>query len=88
MTYNAARRLLALVLFDKLKRTGKCDLTDVFLYFLGAHTYTVIGNGYRLKCLINSYGDLVGIIGLLRLRKRNKALMLCNGVTRIRHKLS
>ncbi len=47
---------VVLVFVEELLRAGEGNLVDVFVHFLGSHTYTTVGDGERLLLFI--YGDI------------------------------
>ena len=58
---------LVLIFFNEIRRTGECNLVDVFFHFVGGHAKTVILKGkglfFRVDNHVNSrfvaFGKLV-----------------------------
>ena len=57
---------LVLVLVDEVRRTGKCDLVDIFLDLFLCHTDTVISEGYGLVVGTCGHIDAVRLIWLVK----------------------
>ena len=45
---------IILVFVQEIVSARECNLVDVFLYFVGSHTYTTVGNSNGLGILINT----------------------------------
>ena len=58
MTDNLVFVCFVFILFQEIRRTGEGNLRNIFLYFVGRHTDTVIPDDHRLIFGVDDHFNL------------------------------
>ena len=75
---------LVFVLFQKLSRSGKSDLSNVLLYFFCRHTNSVVNKLQRLFFRVYYYMNLrLVVLRKVVLAHHIQLFQLCDGVTSV-----
>ena len=80
--------ILSFVFGEEVLCTGKCDLVDVFVHLLGAHTDAVVNDAYGFVIFVHLYlnGEVTQFA--VGFAQRGQRLDLLGGIYRVGNQLS